>query len=206
MRRRGRFIVFEGLDGSGKTTQLFNLRRKLLDENINCVEEREPSFNIIGIIAREAIKKRYSFDANTLALLFAADRAEHIKDDLLPALDSGISVLCDRFFFSNLAYQGLSIPFEKIIEINSPAIDRLFPDITIFIDTPPEVCDIRMKRGRVHSEIYDAISESSKIRENYFKAFEIYAGKADIRVINGNQDESVVLEEIWEVVRNFFSL
>jgi len=139
MSGRGRFIVFEGLDGCGKTTQLFSLKNKLLEYGVKSKDEREPSDGIIGILTRSAVKKKITFQPETLAHLFAADRYEHVISDILPELERGVHVLCDRFVFSNMAFQGLSLPMEKLLTYNRLTLDTLMPDMTVFIDVPPEV-------------------------------------------------------------------
>jgi dTMP kinase len=103
---RGKFIVFEGLDGCGKTTQLLLLSERLKRAGVPHIATREPSDgNPVGRLVRDAVHGSVTLENETLALLFAADRYQHIQTEILPALTRGAHVLCDRYYYSNLAYQ-----------------------------------------------------------------------------------------------------
>ena len=105
---KGRFIVFEGLDGSGKTTAMEGLAARLKAENPDrkIYMTREPSDASVGKLIRQALTHQIVLQPKTFTLLFAADRYEHVVNEVLPALERGEDVFCDRYFFSNLAYQG----------------------------------------------------------------------------------------------------
>ena len=137
----GRFVVFEGLDGSGTTTQLGALREWLAHRSGAVVVTHEPSGGALGRVLRDAIDGEVALDPVALALAFAADRADHLATPdtgVLAALDAGSWVLSDRYVVSSLAYQsGQGLPLEWLAEINRFARP---PDLTIFIDTPPEEC------------------------------------------------------------------
>jgi len=202
---KGVFIAFEGLDGSGKTTQMNALRDKLLKRKIKCRDEREPSDGIIGLIARGAIKKKISISAHAMALLFAADRYEHVINDIKPYIDKGVHVLTDRFLFSNFAYQGLTSSFEDLYNYNKETIELLMPDLTIFVDVDPRVSLNRIGVSRVGKELYDRKGEG--VRSNFLVAFEKMKeiqGTNNILVVNGNQPEEVVTDEIWKAVEPLF--
>ena len=202
---KGKFIVFEGLDGSGKTTQLYNLKKKLHDYGIKCHEEREPSDGIIGLLTRGAVTKKMTFQPETLALLFAADRFEHVTDDILPELERGVNVLCDRFVFSNLAYQSVFISMEKVYSYNQLILEKLMPDLTFFIDVPPEICEKRLKTERTHFELFEGDGKSWQVRENFFKSFEMIEN-ANVKIIDGTKRESVVFDKVWDAVRDVLNL
>jgi dTMP kinase len=203
--KKGTFIVFEGLDGSGKTTQLHALVKHLQNQKgIKCKEEREPSDGLLGLMARGAVKKKFRFEQQTLALLFAADRYEHIKDDILPCLEQGVHVVCDRYVFSNFAYQGLSCDFEVIYEYNRAAMELLMPDLTVFIDTPPEKTSERIGQNRVGKELFDDAGVA--VRESFLKAFDFMKEKGVFNetkrliIIDGNRQEDEITREITEQV------
>ena len=194
MTRKGIFIAFEGLDGSGKTTQLKALRDYMLEgKNTKCREEREPSDGLLGLMARGAIKKKISFAPQTMALLFAADRYEHIINDIKPYLEQGIHVLTDRFVFSNFAYQGAVCDFDTIYRYNKASMDLLMPDLTIFIDTGYEKSIERIGETRIGKELYD--SDGSVISKNFHKAIGWLAEKGIVEIVNAPQP-------IGENVRN----
>lgn len=205
MADRGKFIVFEGLDGCGKTTQLFNLKRKLNEYGVRCLYEREPSDGIIGIITRGAVKKKLEFRQESLAHLFAADRFEHVVNDVLPQLDNGVAVLCDRFVFSNLAFQSMVLPMETVWDYNRITTDLLMPDLTIFIDVPAEVCAKRIRNERVHLELFEDSDKTSLVRDNFLKSFEL-VNNANIAVINGEKSEGIVFDHVWDAVKPLFGL
>jgi len=198
--KRGKFIVFEGLDGSGKTTQLKALHSYLTKEKqMKCKTDFEPSDNLLGALARAAIKKRVSFESQTMALLFAADRYEHVTSDIIPHLDSGIHVLCDRYVLSNLAYQGLSLSFDDIFEYNKAAVSLLFPDLTIFIDTDPQETAERIDKSRISGELFD--EHGIAVRQSFHKAIEKLTEKgiftkSNLLIIKGNQSEEAITREI----------
>jgi dTMP kinase len=200
--KKGLFIVFEGLDGSGKTTQLHALGKYFTKEkNIKCREEREPGESLPGALARSAIKKQTSFTPQTMALLFAADRYEHITHDIKPYLDEGIHVLCDRYVFSNFAYQGLELDFETIYEINKASMQLLMPDITFFIDTEPAETLERIGKSRVGNELFD--KKGREVRDNFYKAFDFLKEKGlikSLKIINGGQEEEKITFEIIEYI------
>ena len=202
MKTTGIFVAFEGLDGSGKTTQLNALRDKLLKRKIKCREEREPSDGIIGLITRGAIKKKISISTQAMALLFAADRYEHIINDIKPYIDKGTHVLTDRFLFSNFAYQGLSCSFDDLYHYNKKTIELLMPDLTIFIDSDPKTSLNRIGVTRIGKELYD--KEGVRVRENFLEAFERMKDTSKILIINGNQPQEIVTDEIWKAVEPLF--
>ncbi len=200
--KKGVFIAFEGLDGSGKTTQLSALRDRLLKLNIKCKDEREPSDGILGLIARSAVKKKISLSPQAMALLFAADRYEHVLNDIKPCIDNGVHVLTDRFLFSNFAYQGQTSAYEDLFIYNKGTIELLMPDLTIFIDIDPKVSLERLGSSRVGKELYD--EEGIAVRANFLSVIEKMRDKARILTIDGNQPQEVVADEIWEAVEPLF--
>src|SRR5215831_4068328 len=137
----GRFIVFEGLDGAGTSTQADRLRRWLVDEGRAVETTREPTGGPIGAAIRQAIEGRTTLDPLTLALAFAADRCDHTYnhvDGIATTLAAGRWVVCDRYAVSSLAYQGGDrAPIAWLVELNRWC---LTPDLTVFVDTDPDVC------------------------------------------------------------------
>jgi dTMP kinase len=205
---RGKFIVFEGLDGSGKTTQLNSLYNYISKEkNIKCKKDYEPSDGLLGAMARAAIKKRVSFEPQTMALLFAADRYEHIKNDIIPHLEGGIHVLCDRYVLSNLAYQGLALDCNEIYEYNKASINLLFPDLTVFIDTDPAETAERIGKSRIGNELFD--EHGAAVRQSFHKAIEQLTEKgilneSNLLIIKGNRPEEIINREIIKYIDSFF--
>ena len=140
---KGKFIVFEGGEGSGKSTMIEKTFKWLNDNNINCIKTREPGGIKISEKIREVIldNDNVEMDSRTEALLYAAARRQHLVEKVIPALNDGIVVLCDRFIDSSLAYQGHArgIGIDEIMKINEFAIDGYMPDLSIFFDIEPNL-------------------------------------------------------------------
>jgi len=202
--KKGAFIAFEGLDGSGKTTQFNAIRDKLTKRKIKCKEEKEPSDrNLIGLMIRGIIKEARGLTVSpvSLAKLFSVDRYEHVVNDIKPYIDKGGHVLIDRFIFSSFAYQGLTCSFDEIYYYNRDVIKLLMPDLTVFIDTDPKICLRRINNTRVGKELFD--SKGIAVREKFFDAFGKLKDAANILVIDGNQPAEVITDEIWKAVEPF---
>lgn len=140
---KGKFIVFEGGEGSGKSTMIEKTYEWLINNNINCIKTREPGGIKISEKIREVIldNDNIEMDSRTEALLYAAARRQHLVEKVIPALNDGVVVLCDRFIDSSLAYQGHArgIGIDEIMKINEFAIDGYMPDLSIFFDIEPKL-------------------------------------------------------------------
>lgn len=139
---RGMFVTFEGCEGSGKSTQLRLLSEYLKERGRDFVFTREPGGSAISEKIRAIILDGANFEMcdECEALLYAAARFQHLKDVIVPALESGRLVICDRYVDSSLAYQGYArgLGFEFIERINAPALGEYAPDMTVFLDIPPD--------------------------------------------------------------------
>lgn len=160
---KGLFIVFEGIDGSGKSSLARALHEYLSDKNIPSILTAEPtSDTLIGKTLRAYLKDS-SVDESTMALLFAADRVEHVKE-IKKLLDEGITVICDRYIYSNFAYQGE----HPARDIHNLLMDKLLtPDITYYVDADPEVCLERIKSRGLSLDKYETIEKLETIRSRY---------------------------------------
>lgn len=190
--QRGRFIVFEGLDGSGKTTALEGLVPFLRDAYIT----REPSDGHVGKLIRQALTKQITLHPETFALLFAADRYEHIQNEILPMLEAGRDVLCDRYYFSNLAYQGDVVPAAQILNFNSMATDLIHPDYVFFIDTPAQECLRRIEKNRGETELFEKLDKLMNVQKLYNEAWSAVEDAENVIRIDGMQSPQQILEEI----------
>ncbi|MGZ4850694.1 MAG: dTMP kinase [Candidatus Bathyarchaeia archaeon] len=191
MSKKGIFIVIEGLDGSGKTTQA-NLLANKLSKTYSLLCTAEPSHGKIGTFIREGClyeEKRLPTEAE--ALLFAADRIEHMKNEILPALDKGKLVLCDRYVYSSLAYQGSAgLSVDWIKTINARALE---PDFAIFIDVSPERVLGRLRRQK---SVMETLETQQKVREVYMK----YVEKGELVLIDGDKPKNEVAEALYSKV------
>ncbi len=186
------FIVFEGIDSSGKTTQAELLKKYFLAIDEQAVISPEPSNGIIGNLIRQALKQRIVFSRDRdlfdrqMAYLFAADRHDHLYNDIdgvFKLIQNNYHVISTRYYFSSLAYNCDSVEqFDFITKLN----DRFpNPDLTIYIDIPIEVSLSRLQE-RSLQEIYETKTKLTKVRKQYQQIFAEYTGKAI--AIDGTQD------------------
>ena len=149
---RGTFLAIEGIDGAGKTTVAEHIHRFMRSEGIDCVLTREPTRGPIGDVIRHSLGDLV-LHPHQRALLFAADRYGHLVDTIMPALDSGKSVVTDRYVYSSLAYQGaegVDIAFLRFINGFAPD-----PDIVLYLDVPPDIGVSRLqKRDRFEDSAF----------------------------------------------------
>jgi dTMP kinase len=198
----GKFIVFEGLDGAGTSTQLAQLQGWLLDHNRPAEATREPSEGPFGAMIRQAVMGRLALDAVSLALAFASDRADHLFNDhhgIIAKIDAGRWVLCDRFVLSSLAYQhNKKVPLDWLVSINAfiPT-----PDLTIFVDTSPEVCIQRIERRDSTLELFHNLEELQRVRRNYGKVLPKAEFTGQLIVVRGDGTP----EEVFEDINNQFA-
>ena len=199
IKKKGKFIVFEGIDGSGKSTQADRLVRYLKSKNIKAVVTNEPqSDRPVGMLIRQALKKQISFDEKTIALLFAADRLDHIQR-ISEKLDEGFWVVCDRYYFSSFAYNDTALNKEWIISVNSEAMNALKADMTVFLDVP---CDISLSRvsKRGEREIFENTERQNRVRNNYLELFKRFKDDENIVVIDGNAKQNIIEKEIADKI------
>lgn len=191
------FIVLEGLDGSGTTTQMSLLADRLKDHGIPCMTTCEPSNHPIGIFIRKVLKREEKINPRTLAYLFAADRNEHLyaeQNGIIATIDSGSIVISDRYLFSSLAYQSEECGFDFVYMLNSvfPLPEHLF-----FLDVSPASCQNRLE-SRSQPELYDDIKRQHKVMEWYRRAFECFESSGmNIRHIDGEQQQDEIAKKIW---------
>lgn len=140
---KGLFIVFEGGEGTGKTTAIEAIYNWLIENNFKCIKTREPGGIKISEEIRQVIlnKDNTEMDGRTEALLYAAARRQHLVEKVIPALENGTIVLCDRFIDSSLAYQGYArgLGIAEVMSINKFAIGEYMPDISILFDLDPKI-------------------------------------------------------------------
>lgn len=197
------FIAFEGIDGSGKSTQASILAERLKAEGHAVYLTNEPSHGNIGRMIRTILKGEETLDERAIAALFVADRLDHIlneKDGMLKQLETEI-VLCDRYYFSSYAYHGTHIDMDWVIDANAMSADILRPDITLFIDVSPEESMKRITGNRESIELYETLENLTAVRTKYFEAFEKLKADENVMVIEGNREKGEVSEAIWGVVK-----
>jgi dTMP kinase len=192
--KKGVFICIEGLDGCGKTTQAKLLAKKL-GKSHKAVYTAEPSRGKIGTYIRECClygEKRLSTVVE--ALLFAADRVEHVENEVLPALREGRLVISDRYVYSSLAYQGAAgLSLEWIEKVNEHALK---PDLAVFIDVDPKTVMNRLKSKR---SVMENMETQQKVRDIYLK----FVAKGELVGLDGNRAKDEVSEALSAMVLKF---
>ena len=179
---KGTFITFEGCEGAGKSTQIRLLSQYLAERGKECVVTREPGGSAISEAIRAVILdgKNTAMTDECEALLYAAARAQHLSDTVLPALEAGKTVLCDRYLFSSFAYQGYGrgLDMDFLRAVNSFALQGHMPDITLFLDIPPRSAFER-KHGADQNDRIEQAGEAfhARVYQGYLRLAEEYPGQ-----------------------------
>lgn len=205
---KGSFIAFEGIDGSGKSTQVQILTEKLKQEGIYCYTTMEPTDSPIGSLIHQIMTGRIKADNKVIAALFAADRLDHLLNDIngiVSKINEGITVISDRYYFSSYAYHSVDMPMDWVIQANGQSSSILRPTATIFIDTDPDTAMERIAKNRDHQELFEKKSRLVKVREKYLEAFEKLKEEERILVIDGNRSVQEIADHIWEQVKVLIS-
>ena len=209
----GKFIVFEGIDGSGKSTQMELMEKHLLDLGHKVYVTTEPSSRKIGKLIRQVLQKEFVTSEETLAALFVADRLDHIQneeDGMLSYLEKGYYVLSDRYYWSSYAYHGLHLPIQKVVEMNDVCHQLLKPDLTIYLDLSAEESMNRIVQRNEKLEKFEKLEFLQKIRQNYFISFEQFSHNLKYKIVDANQSVENCHEEIVshvnDLVQNVASL
>ena len=199
------FITFEGTEGSGKTTVLREITKRLQEGRY--ITTREPG----GVPIAEAIRsvildeRSTAMDEWTEAYLYTAARRQHLIERVIPALNEGKVVLCDRFIDSSLAYQGYArgLGIDTVASNNRLVIGPYMPDVTIYFDVPPEVGLQRIFKNRsdeVNRFDQESLNFHKKVYEGYTKVRERFPER--IRTVDASQSIERVIEEVWKIVED----
>ena len=194
---QSKFIVFEGLDGSGLSTQSFELRNFLILQGYKVVLTKEQTDGLVGGLIKACLKKEWKTSLLALQLLFTADRAHHLDMEVEPALADGKIVLCDRYFFSTIAFGGLQVEKDFLKKINSKF---RVPDITFILDCPPEVCLERINKGRFSHELFEEKEKMEKIRANYIRLAKEFP---NVHIVDANRTPSEIQKEIISICESY---
>lgn len=201
----GTFIVFEGIDGSGKSTQIDLLAQRLTQLGHHIYTTREPSDGTVGKMIRQILGGDIKMDNRAIAPLFVSDRLDHLLNEengLCKLVEVGETVLCDRYYFSSYAYHSVDMAMDWVIGANSIAAQLLRPTATIFIDITPEIAMERITAGREGTELFETHERLTQTREKYFEAFQKLSDSERVIIVDGNQSIEALAEEIWNQVSN----
>jgi len=195
----GKLIVFEGLDGSGQSTQAALLTERLKKNGEYAHLTKEPTNNLIGGLIRAALTNVWQPSGQVMQLLYAADRGHHLEREIEPALNKGYAVICDRYFYSSLAYGSLDINKEWLKEIN-----RLYrrPDLTLYLKVRQETSLKRIQADRFELELFEEEQKLAKVAAAYDALF---ATEPGVCIIDGEQTVEAIHEEIYLYYRRLFA-
>lgn len=196
--RRGRFFAFEGIDGSGLTTQSSLLKDWLEKQGFTTLLTKEPTDGPIGSQIRLVLSKRLSMRPTALALAFAADRMDHLETDIIPKVKNGVIVISDRYYLSSYAYQSLDVNLKWLMEVNSKCLK---PDMTFLLDVPALICKKRMEKMRWHVELYEETGKLEDVRKGFLTlAEELKKSGENIKIIDGNRPVSEIHKDVRTAV------
>lgn len=202
--KKGKFIVICGLEGSGKGTQI-NLIKEHFKGNNNVIFTREPGGTNIAEKIRDIILNE-DIDPLTEAYLFAAARREHIIKKIKPLLEEGKTIICDRFVYSSLVYQGLgrNLGIDFVDRLNRPVIEGFYPDKVIYLDLEPEIGLERIKKNNRETNRLDneKLDFYKKCREGFLHLANNEPDK--FIIINANQSERKVFQDIKNNLKDLF--
>ncbi len=201
--KKNLFIAFEGIDGSGKSTQVRllsdNLEKAGYKVHVTC----EPTDSYIGSAIRDIFKHKIDADHKTIAALFVADRLDHLlnkTNGILKKMEEGNTVISDRYYFSSYAYHAVHMPMDWVIEANSLSAELLRPDLNIYIDIAPEISMERLGNDRSSLELYENTENLKKVRYKYFEAFDKLQFRENIFKTEGNRAPEVISADIWSKI------
>lgn len=173
--KRGSFIVIEGLDGSGKSTQMNRLAKHLRAAGRRVHLTAEPTVSTTGGMLRDALGGVTKKTACELAAMFVIDRIFHNVNPvggINKMLEDGYDVICDRYYYSSMAYQGSETDFDWVRDMNIRCPEIRKPDLCIFLDLDPEICMKRIGDNRTTTEIYEKKETLERVRARYMDIFE----------------------------------
>lgn len=206
--QKGKFIAFEGIDGSGKSTHIRKLAKYLNNQNIRCYETKEPTDSPIGSLIHQIMTGRILADNKVIASLFVADRVDHLlnkTDGICQQINNGITVITDRYYFSSYAYHGVDMDMDWVIKANSISADILRPTVTVFLDVPVEAAIERIRRERFHMELFEKEERLRKVRKLYFEAFEKLRNEENVVIVDAGGSEEEVFANILDAISPWMS-
>ena len=200
--KKGKFIVFEGIDGAGKTTQIELLAERLRELGDSVHVTAEPTTNESGKALRRALSGKEKKTECEMAAMFVLDRIGH-NAQINELTDEGTTVISDRYYYSNLAYQGMSTNYAwvRTMNIDCPEIRR--PDVCIYLDLTPEESLSRISKGRESVEIYENLEKLTEVRNAFHTAIDDLKRDGEkIFIVSANRSVEEISDEIFDIIRS----
>ena len=198
-KKKGLFIVFEGLDGSGQGTQMALLERYLRSKKEKTYITSEPSHNLIGGLIRSLLRAHWKMSNTGIQLLYCADRAHHLEAEIEPVVAKGCHVICGRYRFSTMAFGSINNDVKWLERLNEKFPD---PDVTIFLDVPPKECLRRIHVGRPLSELFETEKKLKKVYATYKKLLQDAKYK-NVHSVNGSRPADEDAKDIAEIIEKY---
>lgn len=194
-----KFIVFEGPDGSGQTTQANLLNQHLTKQGVSILLTKEPTTTSkTADVIKKVLGKEIKVPPEKLQQLFTDDRKEHLEKEIMPALKEGRTVICDRYFFSSFAFGSLQCDLNWLIKINKKFPE---PDLTFIINVRAETCIERIKNRGSKFDFFEEKEKLTKIMKNYLNISKMFG---NIYVIDGEKTINKVHQQVLKVVNKKF--
>ena len=203
MKERGRFIVFEGIDGAGKTTQINLLANYLRERGRAVYCTAEPTETVSGGLLRDALSGVSRRTICEMAAMFVFDRINHNVNPvngIQKMLADGFDVICDRYYYSSLAYQGSGTDPEWVSNMNLNCPEIMRPDICIFLDLTPEQSMARINRNRATQEIYENEEKLTQVRNQFYCVFEQLRERDNIQIVNAYRSVEEIHADIVALI------
>lgn len=197
--KRGRFIVFEGIDGAGKTTQIELLAKRLREQGRAVYCTAEPTESVSGGLLRDALSGVTRRTVCEMAAMFIFDRINHNVNPvngIQKMLAEGFDVICDRYYYSSLAYQGSGTDPEWVGNMNLGCPEIMRPDVCIFLDLTPEQSMARINRGRATQEIYENEEKLTQVRNQFYRVFDQLRERDNIQIVDAYRSVEEIHNDI----------
>ncbi len=201
--KRGKFIVFEGIDGAGKTTQINLLANYLREQGRAVYCTAEPTESVSGGLLRDALSGVTRRTICEMAAMFVFDRINHNVNPvngIQKMLADGFDVICDRYYYSSLAYQGSGTDPEWVSNMNLNCPEIMRPDVCIFLDLTPAQSMARINRGRATQEIYENEEKLTQVRNQFYRVFDQLRDRDNIQIVDAYRSVEEIHQDIVALI------